>query len=53
MLDYHAAVAEAGLPLILFYLYEAAGGVRTDRTLLASSWPGRRCSESRSRRLIA
>jgi 4-hydroxy-tetrahydrodipicolinate synthase len=27
VLDYHAAVAEAGLPLILFYLYEAAGGV--------------------------
>jgi 4-hydroxy-tetrahydrodipicolinate synthase len=27
VLDYHAAVAEAGLPLILFLLYEAAGGV--------------------------
>jgi 4-hydroxy-tetrahydrodipicolinate synthase len=24
---YHAAIAEAGLPLILFYLYEAAGGI--------------------------
>jgi 4-hydroxy-tetrahydrodipicolinate synthase len=27
ILQYHAAVAEAGLPLILFYLYEAAGGI--------------------------
>jgi 4-hydroxy-tetrahydrodipicolinate synthase len=32
--DYHAAVAEAGLPLILFYLYDAAGGIRyTTETL--------------------
>ena len=28
VLEYHAAVAEVGLPLILFYLYEEAGGVR-------------------------
>ncbi len=28
VLDYHGAVVEAGLPLILFYLYEAAGGLR-------------------------
>jgi 4-hydroxy-tetrahydrodipicolinate synthase len=28
VLDYHAAIAEAGLPLILFYLYEQAGGIR-------------------------
>ncbi|MGC8640881.1 MAG: dihydrodipicolinate synthase family protein [Isosphaeraceae bacterium] len=35
ILDYHAAVAEAGLPLILFYLYEAAGGLRyTDEVLV-------------------
>jgi 4-hydroxy-tetrahydrodipicolinate synthase len=27
ILEYHSAVAEAGLPLILFYLYEAAGGL--------------------------
>lgn len=27
---YHAELARAGLPLILFYLYEAAGGVRYD-----------------------
>lgn len=27
VLDYHAAIAEAGLPLVLFYLYEAAGGL--------------------------
>jgi 4-hydroxy-tetrahydrodipicolinate synthase len=34
VLDYHAAVAEAGLPLILFYLYEAAGGVSYTPELL-------------------
>jgi 4-hydroxy-tetrahydrodipicolinate synthase len=28
VLDYHATIAEVGLPLILFYLYEEAGGVR-------------------------
>lgn len=27
ILQYHAAVGEAGLPLILFFLYEAAGGI--------------------------
>jgi 4-hydroxy-tetrahydrodipicolinate synthase len=27
ILDYHAAAAEAGLPLVAFYLYEAAGGI--------------------------
>lgn len=27
ILDYHEAIASAGLPIILFYLYEAAGGV--------------------------
>jgi 4-hydroxy-tetrahydrodipicolinate synthase len=26
VLDYHSAIAEAGLPILLFYLYEAAGG---------------------------
>ena len=53
VLDYHAAVAEAGLPLILFYLYEAAGGdrLRTGRAR-PSCWPGRRCSGSRSPRSI-
>ena len=25
--DYYASIAEAGLPLIMFYLYEAAGGI--------------------------
>jgi 4-hydroxy-tetrahydrodipicolinate synthase len=35
VLDYHAAVAEAGLPLILFYLYEAAGGVSYGPEVLA------------------
>jgi 4-hydroxy-tetrahydrodipicolinate synthase len=27
VLEYHARIAEAGLPLVLFYLYEAAGGI--------------------------
>jgi 4-hydroxy-tetrahydrodipicolinate synthase len=27
VLEFHAALAEASLPLILFYLYEAAGGI--------------------------
>jgi 4-hydroxy-tetrahydrodipicolinate synthase len=27
ILDHHRKVAEVGLPLILFYLYEAAGGI--------------------------
>jgi 4-hydroxy-tetrahydrodipicolinate synthase len=32
---YHQAIAEAGLPLILFYLYEAAGGIAYGAHLLA------------------
>jgi 4-hydroxy-tetrahydrodipicolinate synthase len=35
ILDYHAEVAQAGLPLILFYLYEAAGGLSYDAETLA------------------
>jgi 4-hydroxy-tetrahydrodipicolinate synthase len=35
ILDYHARVAEAGLPLVLFYLYEAAGGISYSPDLLA------------------
>jgi 4-hydroxy-tetrahydrodipicolinate synthase len=35
VLEYHAAVAEARLPLILFYLYEAAGGIAYGPHLLA------------------
>jgi len=27
ILDYHSRIAEAGLPLVLFYLYETAGGI--------------------------
>ena len=27
VLDYHSAAAESGLPLLAFYLYEAAGGI--------------------------
>ena len=34
ILDYHAAIAEAGLPLILFYLYEEAGGISYKTDLL-------------------
>ena len=35
ILDYHSAAAEAGLPLILFYLYEAAGGISYPPGVLA------------------
>jgi 4-hydroxy-tetrahydrodipicolinate synthase len=35
VLDYHAAIADSGLPLILFYLYEAAGGLRYEDEVLA------------------
>ena len=35
ILDYHSAVAEAGIPLILFYLYEEAGGLSYDFQTLA------------------
>jgi 4-hydroxy-tetrahydrodipicolinate synthase len=34
ILQYHSAVAEAGLPLILFYLYEEAGGISYGARLL-------------------
>jgi 4-hydroxy-tetrahydrodipicolinate synthase len=35
VLRYHRAVAEAGLPLLLFYLYQAAGGIAYGPHLLA------------------
>jgi 4-hydroxy-tetrahydrodipicolinate synthase len=35
-LEYHSAAAEAGLPLIAFYLYEAAGGISYSPELLAA-----------------
>ena len=35
VLRYHAAIAGAGLPLVLFYLYEAAGGISYGPHLLA------------------
>jgi 4-hydroxy-tetrahydrodipicolinate synthase len=35
ILDYHSAAAEAGLPLIAFYLYENAGGISYTPELLA------------------
>jgi 4-hydroxy-tetrahydrodipicolinate synthase len=34
ILDYHSRIAEAGLPLVLFYLYEAAGGISYRPTIL-------------------
>ena len=33
--DYHSAAADAGLPLVLFYLYEAAGGISYPPEVLA------------------
>ena len=36
ILDYHTTIADVGLPLILFYLYEAAGGVSYSPDLLRS-----------------
>jgi 4-hydroxy-tetrahydrodipicolinate synthase len=36
ILDYHSAAAEAGLPLIAFYLYERAGGISYSRAVLAA-----------------
>jgi 4-hydroxy-tetrahydrodipicolinate synthase len=35
LLDYHASIATAGLPLVLFYLYEAAGGISIPASALA------------------
>jgi 4-hydroxy-tetrahydrodipicolinate synthase len=35
VLEFHAALAAAGLPLILFYLYEAAGGIAYPPHVLA------------------
>ena len=35
VLEYHSAVAETGLPLLLFYLYEAAGGISYGPEVLA------------------
>ncbi|MGO9469661.1 MAG: dihydrodipicolinate synthase family protein [Isosphaeraceae bacterium] len=35
LVDYHATIAEAGLPLVLFYLYEAAGGISYSPQILA------------------
>jgi 4-hydroxy-tetrahydrodipicolinate synthase len=34
ILRYHTAIAEAGLPLLLFYLYQAAGGIPYSAHLL-------------------
>ena len=35
VVEYHDEISRAGLPLILFYLYEAAGGVSYPATLLS------------------
>ncbi|PWT90996.1 MAG: dihydrodipicolinate synthase family protein [Blastocatellia bacterium] len=34
IVDHHAQLSQIGLPLVLFYLYEAAGGVRYNRSVL-------------------
>jgi 4-hydroxy-tetrahydrodipicolinate synthase len=34
ILDYHAEIAEVGLPLVVFYLYEVAGGISYPPKLL-------------------
>ena len=34
IVEHHARLADAGMPLILFYLYEAAGGVRYELSVL-------------------
>jgi 4-hydroxy-tetrahydrodipicolinate synthase len=36
ILDYHSAAAEAGLPLVAFYLYEAAGGISYPSAVLTA-----------------
>ena len=36
ILDYHGEIAEAGLPMILFYLYEDAGGIGYGERVLTS-----------------
>jgi 4-hydroxy-tetrahydrodipicolinate synthase len=36
ILDYHSAAAETGLALVVFYLYEAAGGISYPREVLAA-----------------
>jgi len=36
VIDYHESIASAGLPMILFYLYEAAGGISYDMELLSA-----------------
>jgi 4-hydroxy-tetrahydrodipicolinate synthase len=36
ILDYHLAIADSGLPIILFYLYEAAGGISYSQSLLST-----------------
>jgi 4-hydroxy-tetrahydrodipicolinate synthase len=35
LIRYHARIAQAGLPLVLFYLYEAAGGISYSPQVLA------------------
>src|SRR6185369_12523140 len=34
IVEHHARVAEVGLPLVLFYLYQAAGGIPYNQTVL-------------------
>jgi 4-hydroxy-tetrahydrodipicolinate synthase len=43
VLEYHARIVEIGLPLPLFYLYEAAGGISYPPTCSPNSSPAPRC----------
>ena len=53
LIRYHSRIAEAGLPLVLFYLYEAAGGISYSPKSSPSSWRGPRSWGSRSPRSTA
>src|SRR5262245_38136399 len=35
VMRYHDRIAQAGLPLVVFYLYEAAGGISYSHTVIA------------------
>ena len=48
LIRYHARIAEAGLPLVLFYLYEAAGGISYIRDVLVELLARPESSASRS-----
>ena len=54
IVKHHERLSALGLPLVLFYLYEAAGGVcYTTEAYWTSCWRCRMWQASRWRRLIA